>query len=243
MRKTRIFVFLVIIAALSSAAHAQRAEITISLNEQFFDALLDALFQNAAPEFPLSLANSNGDLNLRRSGESMFANASFDAGRPDAVFAQSSSRPLPCSESIRLLRENSGVRTSVRFRDGKIYAPLAFSGSYSPPFIGCVDFAGWAETNIALEFDQDNQRLIARANVLNVSVNGTGGVGGNVMARLVQSSIDKKFNPIEVLRLEKVSFAFPVNNSGTIRMKAVAVRHDIANGVLNVHITYDFLKG
>ena len=86
----------------------------------------------------------------------------------------------------------NGVRTAVRFRDGKILAPLAFSGSYNPPFVGCVPFSGWAESVIDLEFDQNSQRLIARARVLNVNLNGTGGIGGSVVAKLVQGSIDKK---------------------------------------------------
>jgi hypothetical protein len=121
-------------------------------------------------------------------------------------------------------------------------APLAFSGNYNPPFIGCVSFAGLAETVIDLEFDQQNQRLVARARVLNVSLNGTGGVGGSVIAKLVQSSIDKKVNPIELFRTDKVSFMLPVQNNTTLRMKAVGVRYEITNGGVNIHIAYEFAK-
>ena len=40
---------------LISSVSAQTAEVTIQLNEQFFDALLDAIFKNSSPpEFPLS---------------------------------------------------------------------------------------------------------------------------------------------------------------------------------------------
>ena len=40
---------------LISSAQAQQAEVTIQLNEPFFEALLDALFKNMnAPEFPLA---------------------------------------------------------------------------------------------------------------------------------------------------------------------------------------------
>ena len=74
-----------------SFAHAQTAEVTLQLNEPFFDTLLDAVFTNLKePDFDLS----------RSSG---------------------------CEEKVTLLREMNGVRTAVRFRDGKIYAPLAFS--------------------------------------------------------------------------------------------------------------------
>ncbi|MEO6589674.1 MAG: hypothetical protein ABIP06_10245, partial [Pyrinomonadaceae bacterium] len=51
----RFFCLIFTFCLLASAAKAQTAEITIQLNEQFFDALLDALFQNGgSPEFPIS---------------------------------------------------------------------------------------------------------------------------------------------------------------------------------------------
>jgi hypothetical protein len=165
----------------------------------------------------------------------------FQAGTPlEFAIGEKALPASGCRESIRLQREIGGVRTAVRFRDGKIVAPLAFNGSYNPPFIGCVDFAGWAETAIDLEFDAANQRLVARARVLNVNLNGTGGVGGTVIAKMVQSAIDRKINPIEIIKLEKISFMLPVQNSANIKMRAVAVRHELQNGVLNVFISYEF---
>ena len=211
---------------LISAASAQKTEITISLNEQFFDALLDAIYQNSSPiEFSIA-SNGKTEHRLKSSNISAFAVVE---------------RP-PCKEAIQLLRENNGVRTAVRFRDGKVYAPLAFTGNYNPPFIGCVAFSGYAETNIELEFDPDSQRLIARAKVLNVSLNGTGGVGGSVIAKLVQSSIDKKINPIEIIRMDKLSFMLPIQNGANLRMKATGIRHEIESGILKIHIAYEFSK-
>ncbi len=192
-----------------SVAAAQKAEVTVSLNEAFFDALLDSVYQNFdPPQFQIS--NSEGS--------------------------------ATCSESVKILREMNGVRTSVRFRDGKIYVPLAFSGNYNPPLIGCLDFAGWAESNLELEFDKANQRLIGRVRVLNVNLNGTGGVGGTVIARLIQSSIDKKLNPIEILAIDKMSIGVPIQKSGNLNMKAVAVTPEIGNGVVNIRIGYEFRK-
>ncbi len=193
---------------LFAAANAQRAEVTVSLNEPFFDALLDAMFQNFdPPEFPIVESKSSG-----------------------------------CNESIKILREINGVRTAVRFRDGKIFVPLAFSGNYAPPFIGCVEFSGWAESNIDIEFDKDGQRLIGRIRVLNVNLSGTGGVGGTLIAKMLQGTIDKKINPIDILTLDKLSFAVPVSKAGNIKMKATAVRNEVSNGTLNVVVTYQFLK-
>lgn len=222
MTKSTIgFIFVLFIAVFSTPA--QRPEVTITLNESFFDGVLDALFQNAGPiEFSIA---SNGNSEL-----------------PKHALSFGESSPRSCKEVIQLQRENNGVRTAVRFREGKILAPLAFNGNYNPPFVGCVSFAGFAETAIDLEFDQQNQRLIARARVLNVSLNGTGGVGGSVIAKLVQGSIDKKVNPIELFRLDKVSWLLPVQNNTTLRMKATGLRHETVNGALNVHIAYEFVK-
>lgn len=205
----RQFLFTVAVLFLISNAYSQKAEVTVSLNEPFFDALLDSIYQNfEAPQFPIS--NSVGSAS--------------------------------CSETVKILREGSGARTAVRFREGKIYVPLAFSGNYAPPFVGCVEFAGWAETNIDLEFDRENQRLIGRAKVLNVHLNGSGGIGSGMIAKMLQSSIDKKLNPIEILRLDKLSFMVPVRDAGNLRLRANGVRPEIANGLLNVHVEYDFLK-
>lgn len=215
-----------VIVLCASFALAQRTEITISLNESFFDSLLDAIYQHTSPpEFSIASNQAEqGPISLP--GASAFAPVEKSA----------------CKEVIQLLRENNGVRTAVRFREGKILAPLAFTGNYNPPFVGCVPFSGLAETVIDLEFDQQNQRLVARARVQNVSLNGTGGVGGSVIAKLVQGSIDKKVNPIEIIRMDKVSWVFPIQNNANLRMKATGVRHDLTNGVLNVHIAYEFLK-
>lgn len=229
MKFRNILLIFLAVVSMVSIGKAQKAEVTVSLNEQFFDAFLDALYQNAAPpEFSLAAYGSENS-----SDRNSFSFANFNRLR---------NADPACSQTIKLLRESSGVRTAVRFREGKIYAPLAFSGNYNPPLIGCVDFAGFAEANIDLEFDRDSQRLIGRARVLNVSLNGTGGIGSGVLAKLVQSSIDAKINPIEIIRMDKLSFAVPIQNSGSVKMNATGVRHDIANGVLNVHIAYQFTK-
>jgi hypothetical protein len=216
-------------------AQAQTAQVTISLNEPFFDALLDAIFKNSnPPEFPLA---SNDSKLKNKDSEFEIRNASFSDEKPKSEIENPA-----CSETLKLQREIDGVRTAVRFRDGRIYAPIAFSGNYNPPLIGCVGFSGWAETNIVLEFDAQKQSLIGRAEVLNVQLSGTGGIGSSLITKLVQSSIDRKINPIQILQMDKVSFVVPIQNAGALRMKAVGMRHELANGVLNVHIAYEFQK-
>lgn len=223
MKFIKIHILLLIVLVSVTTAAAQKTEITISFNEQFFDALLDAVFQYAAPpEFPL--ARTGGP----QSGNSKLTTAFAPAA--------------PCSESIKLLRETSGKRTGVRFRDGRITAPIAFSGNYNPPFIGCVPFVGVAETIVDLEFDDRGQRLLARARVTDVALNGSGGIGGSIVARMVQGAIDRKINPIEIVKTDKVSFVIPLQNSTSIRMRATGFAHEVANGQLIIHITYEFEK-
>jgi hypothetical protein len=224
MVRSFIALFAVFVVGMSVSAQ-QKAEVTISLNEAFFDAALEALFQGSTP-LEFSIAEYR-----RTHSEPRFINASFSR---TAVQAN-------CAETIKIQREINGVRTAVRFRDGKILAPLAFTGSYNPPFVGCVNFSGWAESTIDLEFDQIAQRLVARARVLNVNLNGTGGVGGSVIAKLVQSSIDKKVNPIELFQLNKLSFGVPVKGS-ELQMRATGIRHELQNGAINVVVSYEFVR-
>lgn len=231
-----------VVVFVGTAAAQQKAEVTISLNEAFFDAALEALFQNGAPlEFSIadnSVNRRDAETQSESEGGSTLIQASFqtiDLSASPRLGGEN------CTETIKIQREINGVRTAVRFRDGKILAPLAFSGSYNPPFVGCVNFSGWAESVIDLEFDQNAQRLVARAKVLNVNLNGTGGVGGSVVAKLVQSSIDKKVNPIELFQLSKLSLAVPVKGS-ELQMRATGIRHELQNGAINVVVSYEFIK-
>ncbi len=234
---TKKFLSLIfVMAACASFARAQTAEVTVSLNEQFFDALLDAIFKNFdAPEFPLAKNSPESRVQSQKSALS-FAGSDSAIQNPKSTIRN-------CNESIRLLREVNDVRTTVRFRDGKIYAPIAFAGSYNPPLIGCLDFQGYAETNIELEFDRQTRKLVGRVRVLSVNLGGITSLASGVLSQLVQSSIDKKINPVEILQTDKLSFIVPIQNAnGALRMKATGVRTEIANGVLNVNVAYEFSK-
>ena len=225
MKLARLLTFLLAFTFAVTPLHAQSAEITVTLNEQFFDGLLDAAFQNAAPpQFSLakSAETSPGD---------------------DAIIPASYARSAECDETITVLRENKNVRTGVRFRDGKIIAPIAFTGHYNPPLLGCVQFSGSAEAIVNLGFDPQRRSLTGSAKVTNVSLDGTGGLGGNLIARMVQSSIDKKINPIQILDLDRLSFVVPIQNSGKLAMKATGIRSEVVGNALNVYVQFSFLKG
>ena len=202
---TAIFSLLIFI----SFAQAQSAEVMISLNEQFFDAVLDATFKNLKqPDFPLS-------------------------DKPGGK----------CDERVKLEREMNGVKTAVTFKEGKIIAPIAFTGTYDAPLLSCLDFRGWAETELELEVDQNLNTLFARAKVKNVQVNNVPSFAGGVVARLLQGSIDKKINPVKLLVLDKLSFVIPVSVAeGSLKMNAKSLRYEVVNNALNVYVTYEFLK-
>lgn len=240
MKKITALFFVVL--TLASFARAQSAEVVVSLNERFFDTLLDAIFTNLkTPSFPIAENGSKFKVNSLKSpiGVSSFGEIKQSIRNPKSKIQNSA-----CDESIRLQREIDGVKTAVRFRDGKIYAPLAFAGSYNPPFVGCVDFQGYAETNIELEFDKQKQTLVGRAKVLNVVLSGTGGIGGGFITKTVQNSLDKKINPLPILSTDKLSFLIPVQNAGgALRMRATGIRTEIIAGALNVYIAFEFVKG
>lgn len=230
MKKILSLMFSMLLFA--SLTNAQRTEVTVSFNEQFFDSFLDALFNNLKqPDFPLAANTPKSKIKSSNSYVS-----SFGEGNPLIPDSR-------CNEVIRLQREISGVRTAVRFRDGQIYAPIAFSGSYNPPLIGCIDFQGYAETRIDLSFDGEKQALVGTVKVTNVQLGSVANMAGGVLARFVQNAIDKKVNPIEILRTDKLTFLIPVQNSdGSLKLRATGLRHEIGNGVLNVHIDFEFLK-
>jgi hypothetical protein len=175
-----------------------------------------------------------------------FVDTAIDAvlskGEPPTVALKENAGDTGCRESITLLRELNGVKSAVRFRDRKIIVPIAFRGNYRAPLFGCIDFSGTAEALVEPEFDAHGQRVIARSKLTNVSLNGTGGVGGTIMAKLMQSSIDEKINPVELIRLDKLSFLFPIQNNGSLRLNAVGFRYAVQTGSVTFYIPYEFVR-
>ena len=208
--KIRLISIVVLLCALSGLAAAQKTEVKITLSEQFFDALLEAVFTHL--------------------------------DEPSVAITGKQKSGAACSESIRLKKEMDGVKTAVRFRQEKIYAPIAFEGSYKAPLIGCIDFAGWAEANIELSFDSKKNALVGRAKVLKVSLSGTNGLASGLLARFVQNSIDEKVNPIEIIKMDKLSFITPIQDAGKLKMEATGMRHKVNDRSLDVFISYRFSK-
>lgn len=208
MKPVSIPAAIILLFVFTTCVAAQRPEITVRINEQFFDAAIDAVLQKGDPPSHELRPGAKGD--------------------------------SECNETIRLSRETNGVRTAVRFRDGKILAPIAFDGNYRLPIVGCIGIRGWAQTVVDLEFDSANQRIVARAKVSDVSLNGTAGVGRSLISRMVQSAIDERFDPLLIIGTDRFTFGFPLQPGGNLQIKAVAARHIVRNGSIDIYIAYEF---
>jgi hypothetical protein len=199
----------------------------LTLDEKFFDALLGKVFNDlGAPTFPLQLSRLEGN---NGEGTATIRLAAFQGG--------------DCKNQVVLSSEGSNVKTGVRFTNGKIAAPMAFSGSYNL-FGSCWQFKGWAQTTLNLSFDQANQKLYGQVNVEGVNLEGISPAVGGFITPLVQRTINERVNPLEMMRAEQLTLNLPIKASGgTLNAHVKDVRSEIIDGALRLHITYDFLKG
>jgi hypothetical protein len=192
-------------------------EVTVTVKEQFFNSFIEAVFDNLkAPSTPLVITDS-------------------DKSRTDES-AKS------CPSAITLQRENSGVKTAVKFEQGRIVAPLAFSGAYNSTLIGCLQFQGLAHTEWTLEFDRNAQVLQARIRVTDMRLENVPSLARSSILTLVQSAIDARINPLKLLRPEQLSNVVPVAPSGgSLRLRAKELKPEIVAGLVHLHLTYEFL--
>src|SRR5205823_6498157 len=155
------------------AANAPAAEAALTVNEQFLNSFLTAIFDNLKePSMPLTIGG-----------------------------ASSSSE---CASEIRLKREVNGVRTAVHFENGHIVGPLAFSGAYNASLMGCIEFSGWADSEVTLEYDNSRRAVIARFRVRDIHLNDAPAVLTGPLLGMVQGPVDRKYNPVELFTLEKL---------------------------------------
>ena len=170
----------------------------------------------------------------------------------EAILSQPSAPKFPlsktggggCASEISLAREAKGTRTAVRFREGRVTAPVAFRGSYAAPLLGCLKFEGWAETVFALAFDAGRQAFTARIEVREVSLNNLPTLLGGGITELVQGAIDERVNPVEILRAEQLAARIPVTqNNAPLRLRAREVRHEVVGKELRLRIVYEIVRG
>jgi hypothetical protein len=204
--------------SVQTGAPAQTAaETAVTVNEQFLNAFLESMFANLkAPSVPLVITAADKERSPKES--------------------------KACPNLITLQREEAGVRTAIKLEQGRITAPLAFAGSYDSTLLGCIEFRGWANTSWTLEFDRMRQALVARVLVNEIRLTNVPALAGGSLGKLVQAAIDKRINPLELLRLDQLSTRVPIAPAGgALRMRAKEVRPEIVPGAVHLHIVYEFL--
>lgn len=192
---------------------APAAEATITVNEQFLNSFLTAIFDNLnEPSMPLTMGG-----------------------------AQSTS---DCASEIRLKREAGGVRTAVHFENGRITGPLAFAGAYNSGLMGCIEFSGWADSEVVLQYDSARRALVARFRLREIHLNNTPALLNGPLLEMVQGTIDRRYNPVELFTLEKLSTRVDIQPAGgALQLRAREIRPEITPSALMLHIVYEFARG
>jgi hypothetical protein len=193
---------------------------TVVLNQQFFNTILQTIFRDMnAPSFPLGTAK----------------NAEIREGVRFGLLQSA------CESRITLKPEGSGVVTAVQFQDGRITTPLAFTGNYNVPLVGCTAFSGWAETNLDLRFDEAQQNVLGQINVQTVNLDGVSPIASGFVTPLVQSTLNSRVNPIEILRGQQIALNLPIRASdGNLQARVKDVRSEIKENALHLYVTFDF---
>jgi len=149
-----------------------------------------------------------------------------------------------CHSEIRLKREAGGVRTAVHFENGRIVGPLAFAGAYNASLMGCIEFSGWADSEVVLEYDASRRALVARFQLRDIHLNNTPALLNGPLLGMVQGTIDRRYNPVELFTLEKLSTRVDVQPAGgSLQLRAREIRPEITSSALTLHIIYDFVRG
>jgi len=188
--------------------------VVIALEQSFVDAIMATTFSGlGTPTFQLG-----------QNRDERFERALFQGG---------------CTNEITLLPEGSGAKTGVQFRNGSINAPMAFTGSYN--LGGCIQFKGWAQTSIKLQFDQEKQTVFGYVNVEGVNLEGVNPIANNFVTVFVQGAINQKVNPLVLVSEPQLSLMIPVKASnGAVKARAKDVRAEILDGSLKLYLTYEF---
>ena len=196
-----------------AATNGPAAEATITINEQFLNSFLTAMFDNLKePSMPLTIGGAQSTAN--------------------------------CASEIRLKREVNGTRTAVRLENGKIAGTLAFAGAYNASLMGCVEFTGSADADVNLEYDANRRAVLARFYVRAIHLNDTPAMLNGPLLSMVQTAIDRRYNPVEVFTLEKLSTRLEIQPAGgALQLRAKEVRTEVTPSAITLHITYEFVKG
>jgi len=196
---------------------SQPGAVVISLEQSFIDAVMATTFNG--------LGTPTFQLGQNRDGSERIEQALFQGG---------------CANSITLLQEGSGVKTGVQFRNGTVYAPMAFTGSYNLAGT-CMQFKGWAQNKIRLSFDQEKQTVFGYVDVEGVNLEGVNPIANSFVTVFVQGAINQKVNPLVLVTEPQLSPMIPVKAiNGSVKARAKDVRAEVLEGSLKLYLTYEF---
>jgi hypothetical protein len=146
-----------------------------------------------------------------------------------------------CQNQVVIEPNAGSVQTGVVLRDNKVTVPLAFSGGYELPIVGCQSYKGTAEANIDFRFAADEQTLYGQLNVLGVNLEGMSPLMSGPVTAFVQGAINQRVNPLVLMRGQQLTLNVPVQAAGgTLKGQAKDVRQEAKDGKLRLHVTYDF---
>ncbi len=193
----------------------------IILGQDFFNEILTTIFRDMnRPAFPLG----KNDADNKNGGPQY---AAFQEGNQ-------------CDGKITVLSEGSGVRTGLRFENNRLAAPLAFSGSYNSP-VGCLQFTGWAQANLELRYDDAQQAVFGQINIETVNLDGVNPIFAGFVTPLVQSTLNTRVNPIQILQGKQIALNLPISSAGSnLQAKVKDVRSEIKDNALHLYVVYDF---
>lgn len=185
----------------------------IQLKQEFFIPVIQTIFSEGnALAFPFSLTDQSTDQPVSE---------------------------ITCGK-ITFKPEGSGTTTAVQMDTGQIVIPIAFTGNVNA-FGNCVDFNGWSLANLELRFDEKEQIVFGQINVQNVNLDGVSPLVGGLLTPLVQSTINNRFNPVEILRGDKIALKIPIKSTNSILQgKVKDVRAEIKDSSFFIYVTYDF---
>jgi len=86
--------------------------------------------------------------------------------------------------------------------------------------------------------------LVARFRLREIHLNNTPAVLNGPLLGMVQSTIDQRYNPVELFTLEKLSTRVDIQPvGGALQIRAREIRPEITPSALNLHIVYEFTRG
>lgn len=185
----------------------------VQLRQEFFAPVLQSILrEGSAPSFPLSIGGQ-------------------EISTPAADIA--------CGK-ITLKPEGSGTTTAVRLENGQILVPIAFAGNVSA-LGNCIDFTGSAEANLELRFDENQQTVYGQINVQTVNLDGVAPVVGGLITPLVQSTLNNRVNPVQILRGDQIALKIPIKSTDSVLKGQVRdIRAEVKDNTLLLYVTYNF---